>query len=297
MADCDKLIKLYFELGMLYKEILLTLAERHNIVLSERHLKRKLSRLNLRRRQYSNDTDVISFIQGQLISSGQLCGYRMMHAKCLQNGLRVRKEDVRLILKELDPDGVECRKGRLLRRRAYFSKGPNYLWHVDGYDKLKPYGLCISGCIDGYSRKIIWLNVYYTNNDPEIIGGYFVEALKDCGGCPNTVRGDFGTENILVRDFQEYLRPNGPPESAYKEGASTANQRIEGFWGILRKECIQFWMNLLKDLADRGEFTGDLLDKSLVQFCFTSLVQVGESFSCLNAGMSCLKRMKKKARH
>ena len=43
MADCDKLIKLYFELGMLYTEILLTLAECHNIVLCERHLKRKLS--------------------------------------------------------------------------------------------------------------------------------------------------------------------------------------------------------------------------------------------------------------
>ena len=28
-------------------------------------------------------------------------------------------------------------------------QGPNFLWHCDGYDKLKPYGLCIHGCIDG----------------------------------------------------------------------------------------------------------------------------------------------------
>ena len=27
--------------------------------------------------------------------------------------------------------------------------GPNYLWHMDGNDKLKPYGFSIHGCIDG----------------------------------------------------------------------------------------------------------------------------------------------------
>ena len=33
---------------------------------------------------------------------------------------------------------------------AFSRKGPNYLWHMDGYDKLKPYGFCIHGAIDGY---------------------------------------------------------------------------------------------------------------------------------------------------
>lgn len=26
---------------------------------------------------------------------------------------------------------------------------PNFLWHIDGYDELKPYGFAIHGCIDG----------------------------------------------------------------------------------------------------------------------------------------------------
>ena len=26
---------------------------------------------------------------------------------------------------------------------------PNEVWHCDGYDKLKPYGFAIQGCIDG----------------------------------------------------------------------------------------------------------------------------------------------------
>ena len=43
------------------------------------------------------------------------------------------------------------------------------MWHVDGYDKLKLFGSPIHGCIDGYSRQILWLNVSPTNNDPQHI--------------------------------------------------------------------------------------------------------------------------------
>lgn len=38
----------------------------------------------------------------------------------------------------------------LLHLILYNAKGPNYSWHTDGYDKLKPYGIAIHGCIDGY---------------------------------------------------------------------------------------------------------------------------------------------------
>ena len=29
------------------------------------------------------------------------------------------------------------------------------MWHIDGYDKLKPFDFAIHGAIDGYSRKIL----------------------------------------------------------------------------------------------------------------------------------------------
>lgn len=76
------------------------------------------------------------------------------------------------LMQILDPKGIEIRKKGRLRRRQYFTKGPNYLWHVDAYDKLKPYGLCISGCIDGFSRHIMWLNMYHTSSNPRVIARY-----------------------------------------------------------------------------------------------------------------------------
>ena len=33
-------------------------------------------------------------------------------------------------------------------------QGPNFVWHVDGYEKLSPYGFSITGCIDGLVMNI-----------------------------------------------------------------------------------------------------------------------------------------------
>lgn len=35
-----------------------------------------------------------------------------------------------------------------------FVQGSNFIWHADGYDKLKSYGFAIHGCIDGYMKTV-----------------------------------------------------------------------------------------------------------------------------------------------
>ncbi len=56
---------------------------------------------------------------------------------------------------------------------------PNFAWHADGYDKLKPYGFPVHGCIDGFSRRLIWLKVSRTNNDPAVVAGWLPNSLED----------------------------------------------------------------------------------------------------------------------
>ncbi|KAH3877590.1 hypothetical protein DPMN_001465 [Dreissena polymorpha] len=36
---------------------------------------------------------------------------------------------------------------------------------------------------------------------------------------------------------------------------------------------MQYWIEQLRDLQDIGSFSGDFLDRSLVQFCFLALIQ------------------------
>jgi hypothetical protein len=273
----DGIIQSYFLMGLQQAEILIVLALEHNIVISERSLKRILKRLKLTRRiMYSPIEDVRKFITDQVSSSSQLHGYRWMHLKCIQSGFVVKQDTVRLILKEVDPVGVEIRKRKRLRRRQYSAKGPNFLWHIDSYDKLKPYGICINGCIDGFSRYIIWLRAGSSSSDPRVIGGYFMKCVEELSGCPEKVRTDFGTENGHVEQMQIFLRglEDGDHKKAFLYGASTGNQRIESWWSILRKHQSQFWINLFQKIRDDGYYDGSFLDRSLIQFCFLHLIQV-----------------------
>lgn len=257
-------------MGFSNAEILSALFVNHQINMSLRTLHRRLRECNIyRRTNHDDELHVAMFIESQLLS-GSTHGYRWMHRLCTKNGIYCSRETVRLLMTLLDESGVNTRRARRLQRRAYSSKGPNDVWHTDCYDKLKPYGLCISGAIDGYSRKIIWLKVHHTSSDPLVIAGYYVEALRDFGGCPAKLRSDEGTENIVIGTMQSII---GGSDS-YIFGSSTTNQRIESYWCMLRKTWAQKWMNAFESLKDDGSFTGSFIDKNLIQFCFMSLIEV-----------------------
>lgn len=275
----DKLTKMYFNLGFNHSEILYYLAQKHGIIVSLRHLKRILKGMSLYRRKYTTSiVDVALYILERLRESGQLHGYRWMHSTCVANGFVVSKDTVRHLLSILDPGGVDRRRRRKLQRRLYRGVGPNFTWHLDSYDKLKPYGICINGCIDGFSRKIIWLQAHHTSSNPAVIAGYFIKEVINNVGCPRRVRADRGTENCMVRNIQTFLRRNHQDgladEKSFVYGQSISNQRIEAWWGVLRKENAQFWMNTFSDLRDSGDFTSNFIDKNLIQFCFMHIIQV-----------------------
>ena len=138
-----------------------------------------------------------------------------MHLKCLQVGLCVQQETVLSLLHIIDPQGVNACKRKRLRRRQYYNIGPNYVWHnTDGYDKLKPYGICIHGSIDGCSRSIVWLEAYTANNDPEVVAGYLIEKVTTRMGCPTLIRADFGTENGHIEQMQKFFRHDQADELA-----------------------------------------------------------------------------------
>ena len=66
----------------------------------------------------------------------------------------------------LDPEEVERRKRKFIKRRVYKSCGPMNTFHIDGNDKLKRSAFPSHGCIDGFSTKLMRLVVSTSNNDP-----------------------------------------------------------------------------------------------------------------------------------
>ena len=62
--------------------------------------------------------------------------------------IRIPRDMVLQMTREIDAEGVRQRKAHRLVRHMYYAQGPNYVWHVDGYDKLM---FCLNGAIiDGF---------------------------------------------------------------------------------------------------------------------------------------------------
>ena len=252
--------------------------------MSMRTLKRLLKHQKLyRRAHYSDVVDVALFLLKELLTSNQLHGYKLMHLKCLHEGFIVTQETVRQLLHIVDADGINMRRRHRLQRRIYFSLGPNYLWHMDSYDKLRPYGICINGAIDGYSRYVVWLKANKSCN-PRIVARHFMEAVRARQSCPYRIRADKGTENGHTKQMLMFMRRRGRDPHASKcflEGSSNHNQRIEQWWSFLRKHCAQYWMSHFEMMKSCDIFDGGFIDKALIQFCFLHLIQVSNVYYML----------------
>ena len=99
-------------------------------------------------------------------------------------GFHVPRYIIQTLLRNIDPEGTESRRRCRLRRRVYSNPGPNYDWHIDGHDKRKPFGFAIHGAVDGYIRKVLWLKVLRSNNLPSVIGGIYLDCVKELEGHP-----------------------------------------------------------------------------------------------------------------
>lgn len=270
--DERAVITTYFRKGYEYARIVEMLEKEHNVAMSIRTLKNRLNEYGLKRRNVVYDEAVVrERIEDLLNGPGCMGGYRSIWHTLKLEGMQVPRDVVEQIVRELDPDGCEERKAKRLKRRRFVSPGPNYSWHVDGYDKLKPYGFPIHGAIDGWSRKIMWLKVCRSNNFPEIPASFYLECVNKHKGCPEKVRTDNGTENGTIAVMQCYFR-NDVKAHAY--GKSTANQRIEGWWSHFRRNRSTWWMNLFKDLVETEEFSpGNEVQTECLWFCFSGILQ------------------------
>ena len=285
-------IRYYFGKNYQYKTILALLEKFHDITISKRTLLNKLKDYGLCRRRNVVDQDRLKeCIQQELDGSGQLLGYRAMWRRLQSKyAMQVPRLAVQTLLREMDPEGSRLRQAKRLRRRNYLNPGPNYCWHADGYDKLKPYGFPIHGCIDGFSRRILWLEIVRSNNDPNVVGNLFLNCVNDLQFCPTVLRTDRGTENGIMATIQCFLRRNHTDSlsevKAHRYGSSHSNQRIEAWWAMLRKSWSSWWMNFFKNLVARGVLdTSNQLHLQCLCFCFTGIMkqalhEIKESWNC-----------------
>jgi hypothetical protein len=279
----EEAIRYYFSRNHDYYTILCFLEKYHNIKMCKRTLINRLKCYGLSQRSREVNKDIVrEHIIKELDGAGGLLGYCSMWRKLhLKYGINVPRSTVQVLLKEIDLEGSTLRKAHHLKQRNYINPGPNYCWHTDGYDKLKPYGFPIHACIciDGFSRRLIWVKVTRSNNDPKVTATFFRDSVLEVGGCPSLLRTDHGTENGIIASAQCFLRRNENDSlaglKAHRFGSSHSNQRIEAWWAYLKPSWSSWWINFFKDMISRGDLdTSNTIQIECLWFCFNKIFRL-----------------------
>ena len=137
-------------------------------------------------------------------------------------------------------------------------------------------GFPIHGAIDGFSRKILWLEVTRSNNSPNKIVSHYAKKVEELGGCPAELITNLGTENGLAAALQSFFHDS--PE-AHRYVASQRNQRIEGWWSFYSKNHSVWWRNFFSDLeAQRIVDTSSQTNMECLWYCFNKVLQAELDF-------------------
>ena len=130
-------------------------------------------------------------------------------------------------------------------------------------------------CMD--ARKVLFLNVCYSNSNPLLIGGMYLKFLFDTEMVPVNLRMDRGTEICKLATIHVYLlNQHGlmdDPTDSIIYGPSTSN-RIERWWRNLHERLEAFFKERLTVLLRRREYDPlNSTDRQLLAHVFIPIVQ------------------------
>ncbi|KAI7796991.1 hypothetical protein IRJ41_010933 [Triplophysa rosa] len=214
-----------------------------------RTLYRHRQRLGVQPLMYATiSDDNLNRVVGEILQSTTNAGEQYVHGSLRSRQLRLQRWRVRQSLQEVDPIGRSFRRRHTIRRRIYSVPAPNQLWHIDGNHKLVRWRMVFHGCVDGFSRAIIYL-ACLDNNRASSVLSLFIAGVQNFG-IPSRVRCDHGLENTGVARFMLHRR--GLNRRSVITGRSVHNQRIERLWAELNRVVSFHFVNLFNFMEEHG---------------------------------------------
>ncbi len=175
-------------------------------------------------------------------------GERLMSGHLVSMGILVQRTRLRGSIHRVDPANTAIRRSIAIRRRVYFAEGPNAVWHIDGNHKLIHWRLVVHGCIDGYSRTVIYLKCC-SNNKAATVLSLFASSVLEYG-VPCRVRTDLGGENTAV---WQYMIDHHSTNSCVIAGSSVHNVRIERLWRDVFRSVSSVFYDTFQCLTAEGK--------------------------------------------
>ena len=187
-----------------------------------------------------SDAEIDEKIRGYINRHGRTTGEVFLMGYLRSLGIHVPRRRLRASITRIDPANVALRWGAAVYRRCYQVPWANSLWHLDGHHSLIRWSLVIHGCIDGFSRRIIFLHCSANNLATTVLNLFHSAVERDGGIWPSRIRVDYGVENVLV--CEAMVENRGADRGSFIAGPSTHNQRIERLWrDVFRCVCHYYY--------------------------------------------------------
>ena len=198
--------------------------------------------------------------------------------------IKVPRHLVLSVLHDVDPERVEEKalKVKARKKKPFVSGGADCVLSLDGHDKLMgfhswTFPVAIYGALDTFSRKLLYIFVWESNSDPNIVGQRYIKPLYESERMPVYIRIDRGTETGKHATVHAFLinkqRPEADGTDFVLYGPSTTN-KIERWWRELHERMEKVFKLQLLDLLNRKVYDPHtLVDRKLLAFVFIPVIQ------------------------
>jgi hypothetical protein len=137
---------------------------------SESTLNRRIKSARLRAKDNLPDHQLDQYVY-EALQEAPNSGYRAVCSRLRAAHIVVTERAVQASIHRVDPSRISIQAVRALPRRIkYWVPSPNSVWHFDGNHKLNRWGFVTHGCVDGYSRRLMWLEVKTDNYASSVLG-------------------------------------------------------------------------------------------------------------------------------
>ncbi|CAK8689391.1 uncharacterized protein LOC143460571 [Clavelina lepadiformis] len=198
-------------------------------------------------------------------------GYKAVQAALKSQGICVQRGRLRKSVKKVDPTGVERRKVICIQRRVYSVRSPLALWHIDSHHKLIRWRFVIHGCIDGFSRLVVYLSCQDNNRAARVVT-LFKNGVQTYG-LQSRVRSDKGMENYEVARYMLQHPLRGLSRGNFITGKSVYNSRIEHLWKDVFESVAINFHRLFYKLETNGTLdVENEVDMFCLHYCFKDVI-------------------------
>ncbi|KAG1829967.1 hypothetical protein EV424DRAFT_1343859 [Suillus variegatus] len=108
---------------------------------------------------------------------------------------------------------------------------------VDQHDKWLKYGLGLHTSIEPFSGRIMWIRVWHSNRNPQLILSYYLDTLEKLGHMPMVTQSDPGSENFGIANAHTMLRQWHDPALQ----GTLQHRWMQSKKNVMPKDLKHFW--------------------------------------------------------